>query len=71
MEKKVLLILDASNPVNRLIRRAVVICVLTLISVFVSDSLHLVPVVYVPVLTAVLALIDKMLSEYRDFKRGE
>jgi hypothetical protein len=66
---KTLIFLNADSPVNRILRRAVVIGVLTIVSVLLSDWLQLANPVWVPIITAVLALIDKTLSEYRDYNR--
>ena len=60
---KVLFFLDASNKWNRIIRRGVVIFVLAGISMLLKDFIVDAPEIWVPILTAVLAMIDKGVRE--------
>jgi len=60
---KMLLILNKENRWHRIIRRAVVIGVLTALSVFLKSLTELVPLYLIPVATALLAAIDKYSRE--------
>jgi len=61
--KKVLFFLDASNPRNRLIRRFVVIFIFAGIAAILKDFIIGAPEWLIPLITAVLALIDKWARE--------
>lgn len=66
---KLLGILDPSKAINRIIRRAVAIGVLTFIAVMVTGLIPESPALVVPILTAVLtailASIDKLSREIK------
>lgn len=62
---KMLFVLNSSNPFHRVLRRGLVIGGLTVISVVLYDSMFLAPEWIIPVATAVLAIVDKSLSELR------
>ena len=68
--KRLLLFLPAENAWSRIIRRGVVIGVLTLISVVLASALteNLAPGYATPILVAILAMIDKSLREFRNKK---
>jgi len=61
--KKVLFFLDASSGRNRLIRRFVVIFVFAGIAAILKDFIIGAPEWLIPLITAVLALIDKWVRE--------
>lgn len=62
---KVLFFLDASKAVNRAIRRAVMIFVFAGFSAMIQDFIIGAPQYIIPILTAVLAFIDKYLRDTR------
>ena len=59
------LFLDMSNPLNRIIRRGIIIGGLTAISVFLTGLLAITPE-YTPVIVGLLALVDKALREHKN-----
>ena len=61
--KKVLFFLDASSQRNRLIRRFVVIFIFAGIAAILKDFIIGAPEWLIPLITAVLALIDKWVRE--------
>ena len=61
--KKVLFFLDASKPVNRVIRRAVMIFIFAGISAVIQNFIAGSPEWFTPILTMILAALDKMLRE--------
>ncbi len=63
-DKKVLFFLDASNPINRVIRRGVMVAVLTFVAILLKDGIM--PIVgdgYIAIITAILVAIDKAVRE--------
>lgn len=60
---KLLGILDPSKAINRIIRRAVAIGVLTFIAVMVTGLIPEAPVIVAPILVAILAAVDKLRRE--------
>jgi len=64
--KRVLLFLDATNPVNRTIRRGVVAGLCVFVAVGITAFLPEAPVWAVPILTAVLMAADKYIREILD-----
>lgn len=64
--------LDMSKPLNRLVRRATMIGILTGLAVFLTGYGKMNPAM-LPIITGALAMIDKGIREYqneqRDFKR--
>jgi len=65
---KVLFLLDASNPVNRIIRRGVIVAVASLVAVIANSYLEFAPAYAVPVIAAIGAMADKIYSEYKNVK---
>jgi hypothetical protein len=61
--KKVLLFLDASNPVNRVIRRGVVAGLCVFVAVGITAFLPQAPVWAVPMLTAILMGAEKYIRD--------
>lgn len=61
---RLLFILDPEKPLNRIIRRGVVVGFLTLLAVILQQVIEgqagfVVPDIYVPILVALLAALDK------------
>lgn len=65
---KLLLVLDASKPTNRIIRRAIVMGVIALISVVITELSGFAPGYAIPIITAVLAALDKWSRIYKETK---
>jgi len=64
MAKKLLLILPADKLWGRVVRRGVVVAVLTFISIIIKDLVvPNSPEVWVAILTGVLLLVDKTIRE--------
>jgi len=56
---KMLLLLNPENKWHRVIRRAIVIGVLSAVAVLLNSWIEVAPIYIVPVITAILAAIDK------------
>ena len=57
--------LNMSKPINRLVRRAIMIGLLTGVAILLTGVGEMHPV-YLPVITGMLALIDKGIREYKN-----
>ena len=72
---KLLFFLPADNKYSRIIRRGVMIFLLAGISNvgvdIVQNSGNSIPTVWLPLITALLAMCDKLLSEIRDSKKNK
>ena len=72
---KLLFFLPADNKWSRIIRRGVMIFLLAGISGvgvdIVQNSGNSIPAVWLPLITALLAMCDKLLSEIRDSKKNK
>lgn len=66
--KKVLFFLDASKPLNRAIRRGVIIFIFAGFAAILQDFIIGAPQYIIPILTAVLALLDKYLRDIQETK---
>jgi len=65
MERKLTnLYMDMSNPYNRILRRAIVMGILTALSVALAGTAKLTPE-YAPIIMAFLAMTDKALHELK------
>lgn len=60
---KLLYFLDSEKKYNRVIRRAVVVGILSAVAVILTALVDVAPIYTIPVLTAVLAGIDKYLRK--------
>ena len=63
MHKKLLLFLPADTVWGRTLRRGIVIGFFTLISVILKDFIPSMPETYVPIITLILAMLDKWIRE--------
>lgn len=61
--KKMLLILNPQKRWQRALRRAIIVGVLSFVAVLINAWIGYVPVVVVPILTALGAYIDKYLRD--------
>ena len=61
--------LDMSRPINRLIRRAIMIGGLTTVAIFLTGFGEMNPA-FLPIITGLLALIDKGIREYQNEQKG-
>ena len=68
MANKVLFFLNAENKWNRIFRRGVIMFVFAGISVLLKDFIITAPGYWVPILTAILAMVDKGLRELQSNK---
>ena len=59
------LFLDMSKPMNRIIRRGIVVGILTGVSVMLVGYQEIAPALYLPVISGILAMIDKGLREHK------
>ena len=59
------LFLDMSNPISRIIRRGLIIGLLTAVSIMLAGYAEIAPEAYVPVITAILGAFDKALREHK------
>jgi hypothetical protein len=62
--KKLLLVLNPEKKWARVLRREVVVGVLTFVAVLLNAYLEVAPALLVPVATAVLVALDKGIREY-------
>ena len=61
--KKMLFVLSPEKKWQRTLRRAIVVGVLTAIAVLLNAWLGCAPIILIPVITAVLAAIDKFVRD--------
>lgn len=61
--KKLLLVLNPENKYARVLRRAVVVGVLSLLAVLLNAYLDVAPALLVPIITALLAAADKYIRD--------
>lgn len=60
---KLLYFLDSDKKYNRIIRRAVVVGILSAVAVVLNSVVDIAPIYTVPIITAILAAIDKCLRK--------
>lgn len=60
-----LIFLNENNNYHRIVRRGLAIGVLTALAMFVQGYISLSPEILVPVLAAILAMIDKTIRELK------
>jgi len=63
-----LFFLNSDNPLHRILRRGIVIGLLTCVSVMIYDYMGMAPEWIIPLLTVVGATLDKLLREYKNVK---
>lgn len=63
MAKKLLWVLPANSLTSRVVRRAVIVGVLSLIAVLINEFTPYAPGVVIPLATAVGAALDKLIRE--------
>lgn len=69
--QKMLFFLNPANPAHRILRRAIVIGIYTMASVIIWDSMRYAPEYFIPIMTAIGAMIDKGLSELKKKPKAE
>ena len=65
MTTKLLGFLNPKSPFNRILRRAIVIGVLAFIAVILNAWVGTAPAILVPIITAILAALDKTTREIK------
>ncbi len=63
MKMKMLFILNPENKWHRIIRRAIVVGVLSLGAVLINGFAEQAPAIWIPALTALGVAVDKLISE--------
>ena len=58
--------LSESNAIHRILRRGIVIGLLTCVSVVIYDYAGMAPEWIIPLITAAGAILDKLLREYKN-----
>ena len=66
MSDKMLLVLPKDNKYARMLRRGLVVALFTFISFIIKDSIANAPDIYVPLLTALMMMLDKFVREFKD-----
>ncbi len=62
--KKLLFLLPADSKISRIVRRGIIVAVLTFVAILVKEGLMPVaPSLWIPILTGILASVDKILGE--------
>lgn len=60
-----LFILDPKNKYHRILRRAIIVGVLSLVAVLINEFADQAPGIAIPIITAIGVAIDKIISESR------
>jgi len=65
---KMLFFLNSANPIHRILRRGIIIGFLTFLAIIFKEFITNAPEIYIPIFTAILAIIDKIIGEYTNLR---